>query len=116
LKESEMKSTVKTKQVQFINEGRESHDWGFSDKKGRALGSRVAFCVKVFEEFVPENGESCLLVAPGTYFCWLAQATRGGEDFGACQPWNFCNTEQERQAAVAKYLAGARSRAKRWAV
>jgi len=111
-----MNTTIKSKQVEFLNEGRESHDWGFSDKKGRALGSRVAFSVQVFEEVGLEHNEMFWRLAPGTYFCWVGQATRAGEAFGAIQSWNYCKTEAERFAAVEKYLAGARSRAQRWAV
>lgn len=111
-----MNTTIKSKQVEFLNEGRESHDWGFSDKKGRALGSRVAFSVQVFEEVGPEHNEMFWRLAPGTYFCWVGQATRAGEPFGAIQSWNYCKTAAERFAAVEKYLAGARSRAQRWAV
>jgi hypothetical protein len=107
---------TKTKRVEFLNEGRESHDWDIKVKKGRALGSCVAFSVQVFEEVGPEHNEIFWRLAPGTYFCWLGQATRAGEAFGAMQSWNFCKTEEERHAAVAKYLAGARSRAQRWAV
>lgn len=111
-----MNTTIKSKQVEFVNEGRELHDWGFSDKKGRALGSRVALSVQVFAEVGPEHDQRFWRLAPGTYFCWVGQATRAGECFGAMQSWNYCQTEAERFAAVKKYLAGARSRAQRWAV
>lgn len=107
---------AKTKKVEFLNEGRESHDWNIKDKKGRALGSHVALSVQVFEAVGPEHDEMFSRLAPGTYFCWLGQATRDGEAFGAVQSWSYCKTEAERHAAVAKYLAGARIRAQRWAV
>ena len=107
---------VKSKQVKFVNEGRESHNWGFNDKKGRALGSRIAFSVQVFEEVGPGHDEVYCLAEPGIYFCWIGQATRNGEPFGAMQSWNYCKTAAERFAAVEKYLSGARTRAQRWAV
>lgn len=111
-----MNTTIKTKQVEFTSEGRESHDWGFCDKKGRALGSFVALSVQVFEQVAPDHDEIFSRLAPGTYFCWVGRATRAGEVFGGMQSWQYCKTEAERKVAVAKYLTGARGRAQRWAV
>lgn len=99
-------------QTLFINEGRESHEWQVADRKGRRLGSTVAFSTQVFEAS-EKVGRWCCMPA-GTYFAWCPQATRGGEPFGAIQGWRFCKTETERFHAVAAYLKNAEERAQKW--
>ena len=93
-----------------INEGLESHDFGVTDKKGRKVGATVSFQVHTFIE-VNDNSHTHSNVEPGTHFCWMGNATRAGEWFGASQTWNRCKTEAERFEQVAKYLKGARARA-----
>ena len=94
----------------LIDEGRERHDFGVVDSKGRAFGSNVRFQVQTYVE-VPEDAQSWRTIAPGTYYCWVGYATRAGEPFGASQSWRYCKTEAERIAEVAKYLKGAKARA-----
>lgn len=99
-----------------INEGTESHDFGVTDKTKarRAVGARVTFRTQTFEagERVSEWSNSCDFVGePGTYYCWIGMATRGGDGFGAGQSWRECKTEAERFEQVEKYLKGAKARA-----
>lgn len=101
---------MKTKRVDFINEGLERHAFGVTDSKGRAVGCTVAYSVQVFEQ-IPEDTRSWSTAAPGTYYAWMGTATRAGEAFGASQVWNLCATEAERFEAVQKYLKGAKARA-----
>jgi hypothetical protein len=50
--------------------------------------------------------------APGVYFTWEAQATRAGKAYGASFPaTHYHKTEEERAAAIAKYLKDAAKRA-----
>lgn len=101
---------MKTRCTEKITEGRETHDFGVADKKGRQVGAIVAFSVQVFEQ-LPEDATGWQTVPVGTHFCWIGYATRGGDPFGAGRYWNYCATEAERIAAVAKYLKGAKARA-----
>ena len=105
---------TKSERTEFINEGFESHDWGISDRKGRALGSYVTYSTQVFEVAAADS-KSWFYMTPGTYYAWVGQATRGGEPFGAIQRWHFCKTEKERFYAVQKYIKEACERAQRWA-
>lgn len=106
----------KSIKAQFIKEGRESHDWGIVDRKGRALGAEVALATQVFEAAPEGHKDMFWHIEPGTYYTWIGQATRGGEPFGAGQSWNYCKTEEERFQAVQKYLKEASKRAQKWAV
>ncbi len=94
----------------LINEGIESHDFGVVDKKGRKVGADVAFQVKTYVA-IPDDSRGWTNNAPGTYFAWMGNATRGGEWFGAGQNWRYCKTEAERVAQVEQYLKGAKARA-----
>ena len=105
-----------TKRTVQITEGFETHEWDITDRKGRRLGSTVCFQTHVYERSEP-TGHFFNRIAPGTYFVWRGQATRGGEPFGAIQPFRFCNfckTEAERVSAVAAYLREAEARAQKW--
>ena len=93
-----------------INEGVEHHFFDAADNKGRRVGADVSFQVQVFVE-VPDLVSTHSNVPAGTYFCWMGNATRAGEAFGASQTWNRCKTEAERFEQVAKYLKGAEARA-----
>ena len=93
-----------------INEGFEQHDFGVTDLKGRKVGATVSSQVKTFVA-VPADSHSWNSTPPGTYFCWMGNATRAGEWFGAGQSWNYCKTEAERFAQVEKYLKSAKARA-----
>lgn len=50
---------------------------------------------------------------PGTYYSFRPHATRNARNYGASQRSDWFNTEEEREAAIQKYLAGARKRATR---
>ena len=102
---------MSTNKTASFDEGKEFHAWGFADDKAREMGAYVCFATDVYE--ASEDGKT--KVKPGTYFLWLGQATRGGKKFGAAQHWNFCKSEEARYMEVAKYLAEAKERAKRWA-
>jgi hypothetical protein len=102
-----------TTEIEYINEGAERHGFGVIDRKGRELGARVHFSVRVYDVVEGHDGWTRNL-KPGTYYAWCGHATRAGEAFGALQPIRFCKSEAERQAAVAKYLAGAAARALKW--
>lgn len=90
------------------------HDFGVVDERGRKLGARVAFSeVELVEVEAGADRWACRTYSKpaGYYFLARMQATRDGSLFGATQLDNWYTTEAERDAAVAKYLKQARSRA-----
>ena len=110
-----MNTTQRSNRTKLVIESREIHSWGFSDKKGREMGSRITLATHVFEAAELNQTSGWFYMVPGTYYAWVGQAMRGGEPFGAIQEWRFCKTKAERDAQVAEYIAGARDRAHRWA-
>lgn len=99
-----------TKISETVSEGSEYHEFDAVDSKGRKIGARVHFSVVVFAD-LPADARGGYGMKAGTYFAWVGNATRNGEHFGAIQPRHYCETEQERAQAVAKYLKGAEKRA-----
>jgi hypothetical protein len=97
------------------DETREYHPWGFSDKKARALGSRIWTGTVVYVPVDEANANNVWHIAPGTYFAWRGTATRAAEAFGAGQRTHYCKSEAERARAIAKYLVDAKKRAQKWA-
>lgn len=93
----------------IINEGREVHDFGNVDAKGRKIGATINFATYTLVEAPDARGGYCK--APGTYYCFVVQATRDGKAFGAGQPLVWCTTEEARAKKVAAYLIGAYKRA-----
>ena len=101
---------MKTKRtVEF--QRKEKHSFGYADKAGRALGCIVSYTLATFEQ-IPDSARLFYNVKPGRYFAWNGQVTRNGAEFGAIQPTHYCETEAERDAAVQKYIANAKKRAR----
>lgn len=94
---------------QRVHEGREVHEFGAQDAKGRKIGAHIDFDVAVLVE-APADAQGYWTKAPGTYYRFCAQATRDGKEYGASQAWTWCTTEEERAKKVAAYLAGAYKR------
>ena len=97
----------------------EQHNFGVIDRKRREFGAIIYRSLQTYEPG-PENNKSptgyewqsgSTSTQPGLYFAWIGQATRGGLPFGACQDLRLCKSEEEREAAIAKYLAAAKKRA-----
>ena len=102
--------TAKSKLVQTINEGSESHDFGVVDSKGRAIGARITLKVQVLEA-APADANSYYPREPGTYYVASVQATRAGVGYGASFNGKVCTSEAERIAYVENYLKSAKARA-----
>jgi hypothetical protein len=101
---------VKTTDNPPTNVGTVWHDFGCTDAKGRALGTRIA-TYEVEYVALPADASSYSTVPVGSYFVFAVHATRDGKPFGAFQyPRRFA-TALERDAAAAKYLANARKAA-----
>jgi hypothetical protein len=108
--------SITSHKIDDDKETREEFDFGVKDSKGRALGSRV---FKGRDEFVEideahrrENQYAVgYHVRPGSYFYFRPSATRDGKHYGAWHYPSYFHTAQERDAAVAKYVANARKRA-----
>ena len=91
--------------------GHEVHDFGVKDTRGRAIGAKVYYREIELVEFTPEQYQVYYALPAGYYYVATMRATRNGADYGASQPRKYFTTEAERDAAVAKYLKQARSRA-----
>jgi len=95
---------------------REHVAFGSLDKRGREVGA-IIVRRSLTVELAPNQAETWGYLAStelpvGTFrFVFLPQATRDGKAFGACQPNSYFETEEAREAAIAKYLAGAKKRA-----
>jgi len=92
-------------------------DFGLSDKKGRAIGARIYLSTMVTRPVSEENakgwGAQIHKLPAGTYYMLLTSAMRGGETFGAYTGNRAFKTIEERTAAIAKYLKGAKKRAEK---
>jgi hypothetical protein len=87
---------------------------GAADKRGRGIGARIrrlAVQVRIGDAQHRWDPERRQYLAPGAWYAWMGEATREGKQFGALQPWHYCATYAEREAAIAAYLKGARARA-----
>lgn len=80
------------------------------DRFGRELGTKIMTWEATFEN-QPADARSGYSVPAGRYFMFEVHATRNDEDYGASQGWQRFNTVEEREAAINKYLAGAKARA-----
>lgn len=89
------------------------HDFGVMDKRCRRIGANI-YTFEVDFELKPE-ALGGWTVDPGHYFVFQPNTTRNGQDYGPVQPWHLFVTTQERDAAIAKYLDGARKRAQKLA-
>lgn len=85
--------------------------FGQRDRFGREIGARIT---TAREDVVPRT-DTHNLAEParlGTgWFTLVVHATRDGKVYGACQPTLYFKSATERDAAIEKYLAGARKRA-----
>ena len=91
-----------------------THNFGIQDEKGREIGAIITtFIVTRTQIDDPENSWGCICDPKhiGTHIAYRAQATRNGKMFGASQQENWCETEQERNEKIEKYLADAKKRA-----
>jgi len=90
---------------------------GAADKKGRAIGLRVArWAARLVVLHDTANGEPIARRAdrympsgaweprPGTVFAWQPQATRDGRPYGASQESRAFDTCEEREADIAAYI------------
>lgn len=89
---------------------REGRDFGALDKFGRRIGAIIRRSTVTFTA-VPEGQNYGYRMAPGKYFAFRPSATRNEAEYGAGQPTQYFDTEAKREAAIAKYLAGAQKRA-----
>ena len=91
---------------------REHIDFGTLDSRGRKMGACIVRQTVTFEP-ASDHEQSGLFWSkePGVYYAWWPHATRNGETYGALQGEKLCETPEEREQAIAKYLAGARKRA-----
>ena len=83
------------------------------DTKGRRFGTR-AYVEHTEYKLRDNEGHSGWFgyrVAPGIYWEYTPQTTRGGRSYGAIQRANRFNTEAECLAAVERYFAQAEKRA-----
>lgn len=97
----------------FFNKTLSHHGFGVFDKKGREIGVRIELSDAVFTTIV--HGDYGYDMAPGMYYAFNPHATRDGHSYGASQSIQYFRTAAERDAAVRKYLAGARQRAEKTA-
>jgi hypothetical protein len=106
--------TDRTRISERLRTGIEVIDFNRKDKKGRAIGARIYRGVATFVDFVEGDGRLfafCTNRPAGDYLWYSQQATRNGNIFGPAQPYHYFDTEAEREAAIQKYLKGARKRA-----
>lgn len=88
-----------------------THDFGTTDKRGRKVGAAIFTTEFDFVEDPEANGG--YLMAAGHYYAFVPSATRDGNSYGATQRWTSYATVEDRDAAIATYLKGARKRAER---
>lgn len=101
----------KTRKNYNLSANRTQHvSFGVEDSKGRAVGADVYTGEACFS-LAPDDAIFYFTHAPGCFYYFRAQATRGGSSFGAVQRELFFDTPEERDAAVAAYLKDARKRA-----
>ncbi len=101
---------MSTQQKDHTNQGGASENFGIVDEKGREIGASVHTFEVDFVE-VPAGTWGAYNTTAGHYFGFFPRALRAGKGFGAIKPNQLFATASERDAAVAKYLAGARKRA-----
>lgn len=107
----------------------EHHDLEASDRLRRRIGTNVSRCTVTTARVMryTDTGEGVPVGTdlnaqprrPWDYhqeatppaYGWAPHATRNGAIYGASQPWAWFDTEAEREADVARYLASARKRA-----
>lgn len=104
---------MKTKQIEVEGSRvRGKECFGIADEKGRMIGA----IIETWEvDFVPSDDpmRGYSTVEPGRYLAFEPHATRNGNHYGAGQRSQLFKTVAERDAAIAKYLNGARKRAQK---
>ena len=90
-----------------------THNFGIQDEKGREIGAIITtfLVTRILKDNQEDSGYICDPKHIGTHIAYRAQATRNGKQFGASQYENWCETEQERNEKIEKYLADAQKRA-----
>jgi len=108
------KNTVRTITENYKKDHDNVVDFGVLDSRGRLIGAHIYFFEIDFIK-VPEDWKHVYYVhmLPGHYLGARMQATRDGKSFGSSQNDSYFHTEEERNAAVAKYLLNAHARAHR---
>ncbi len=99
--------------------------FGLRDKKGREIGAKLCFNEVEFRDISAEEvaalpkypayplpvGQCLSERQPaGHSFAVYIIALRGGKEFGALQPWNYFQSEAERDVYIAKRLAAMKKR------
>lgn len=100
--------TTENRQLQTMNE-RRTVNFALRDRKRRWVGAQIATWAAVMETNEGFMGRCPL--PPGPAFGLNCMATRDGHPYGASQPSQWFATVEERDAAIAAYLDGARKRA-----
>ena len=91
-----------------------SEAFGVFDTKGREIGSRVRTYTITYQAANDDEiwqYEASERPVGSVVFGFDPSATRDGNDFGATQMVRDFGTEDQRDAAIEKYLTAARSRA-----
>ena len=98
--------------------GSDVRGFGVHDAKRREIGATVYLGTASFTR-KSDNATHWYPVDPARIgkkmFYFTPSATRAGEAYGASQTANFFFSEDERDAAVAKYFAAAEKRAQKTA-
>lgn len=108
--------------VQFLTtKGTREHvAFGIRDKRGREVGATI-IRRELRVELAPNQQErwgyleTTELPVGAFRLVFVPHATRDGKAFGACQRDSYFETEEARETAIAKYLAGAKKRAAKMA-
>lgn len=101
---------IKSQRGTVINNKVEHYYFHATDRFNRRVGANI----NTYEvDFIatPDDAICGYGFEPGIYFGLHVWATRNSENYGAVQRDRYFKTAQERQAAIDKYLDGARKRA-----
>lgn len=98
----------------------ESVAFGIRDERGREVGAilfRYGLSVELAEGEEARFGLLATTELPvgASRLVFVPHAARDGKAFGAFQRHSYFETEEAREAAIAKYLAGAKKRAAKMA-
>lgn len=98
------------------NTGRVERAFDAWDSKGRRIGARANLLeadrtIFTTSVWVPDGQEAPPPKPAAHVYGFWPCATRDGEWFGASHPCSWFDTTAERDAAIAKYFAGAEKRA-----
>jgi len=86
--------------------------FGLTDEKGRAIGTFIQReTVEYVERIGPVEGYCYYEREPGVSYEFRPHVTRNGQCYGAMHGARIFKTVDEREAAIAEYIAGAKKRA-----